>query len=443
MRFAMKAVAVAVAAVVMATGTAAAAPPELPAPKSKYKKKIQPSLFGMHVHELSDPSPQVHQKFGAIRIWDNGVRWDEVNTAPGVYDWTLLDQVVANAEATGAQRIMFVLGSTPSWLATDTSVPNYLNAPGANSMPSSLSAWDDWVRAVVSRYKGRIDEYQAWNEVNFASFWSGTVGEMITLTQRSSKIVKQVDPRAEFVTGSAIVRQPKTKREAQRVTKQAAAVSKKSFLFSYLKGLKKRKVKFDAVGMHLYPWYKAGPGDGTPYDRERGVADAQRVLDHLKLKQPMYDTEMAYGNRRNNGWRKKVLSQSTGAAYLAQTYIYGMTNNVPQVYWYGWDDHVLGVDVTNATTGEALQPGIAYNTVLNWMSKAKNGGCVYGRGVTTCAIKQKGDKQYIVFRRTKAKRTYTAPKKWKAKEVCTVQDSCKKLKKNGRVKVGLSPLLLK
>ena len=72
--------------------------------------------------------------------------------------------------------------------------------------------------------------------------------------------------------------------------------------------------------------------------------------------------------------------QSTGAAYLAQTYIYGMTNNVPQVYWYGWDDHVLGVDVTNATTGEALQPGIAYNTVLNWMSKAKNGGCVYGRG---------------------------------------------------------------
>lgn len=264
MRFAMKAVAVAVAAVVMATGTAAAAPPELPAPKSKYKKKIQPSLFGMHVHELSDPSPQVHQKFGAIRIWDNGVRWDEVNTAPGVYDWTLLDQVVANAEATGAQRIMFVLGSTPSWLATDTSVPNYLNAPGANSMPSSLSAWDDWVRAVVSRYKGRIDEYQAWNEVNFASFWSGTVGEMITLTQRSSKIVKQVDPRAEFVTGSAIVRQPKTKREAQRVTKQAAAVSKKSFLFSYLKGLKKRKVKFDAVGMHLYPWYKAGPGTVRP-----------------------------------------------------------------------------------------------------------------------------------------------------------------------------------
>jgi len=85
-------------------------------------------------------------------------------------------------------------------------VPNYLKAPGANSMPSSLTAWDDWVREVTNRYKDRIDEWQVWNEVNFSSFWSGTVGQMITLTERASKIVKQNDPSADFVTGSAIVR---------------------------------------------------------------------------------------------------------------------------------------------------------------------------------------------------------------------------------------------
>ena len=130
-------------------------------------------------------------------------------------------------------------------------------------MPSSLSAWDDWVRAVVSRYKGRIDEYQAWNEVNFASFWSGTVGEMITLTQRSSKIVKQVDPRAEFVTGSAIVRQPKTKREAQRHQAGRRGLQEE-FLVQLPQGPEEAKVKFDAVGMHLYPWYKAGPGTVRP-----------------------------------------------------------------------------------------------------------------------------------------------------------------------------------
>lgn len=81
MRF-LKSVALAGAAVVMASGTAVAAPPELPTPpKPKFTKTVQPSLFGMHVHDLSNPVPEVNQKFGAIRIWDNGVRWDQVNTA--------------------------------------------------------------------------------------------------------------------------------------------------------------------------------------------------------------------------------------------------------------------------------------------------------------------------------------------------------------------------
>ena len=438
MRFVVKTLAVTTVALVATTGTAVAAPPELPTPpKPKFTKTVQPSLFGMHVHDLSSPVPQVTQKFGAIRLWDNGIRWDEVNTAQDVYNFDLFDQVLANAEAVGPQEIMYVLGSTPKWLATDESVPNYLNAPGANSMPASLTEWDKWVRTVVQRYKGRIDSYQVWNEVNFSSFWTGSADQMIELTKRAERIVHQEDPSARVVTGSAIVRQ------AKKVSKQSAAISKKSFFYNYMAGLKKKKVKFDAVGMHLYPWYKAGPGDGTPFDRETGASAAQEVLDHLKLKQPMYDTEMAYGNRRPNGWPKKVLPAKLGAAYLAQTYIYGMVNNVPQVYWYGWDDHVLGVDVTDAATGAILAPGVAYNTVMGWLSYAKIGGCTTVKGVNTCAIKQKGKRAYIVFRNTKANKTYTVSKKWKVKQVCDLNDSCTSLKSNRRLTVGISPLLVK
>ena len=62
---------------------------------------------------------------------------------------------------------MFVLGSTPfEWLATDTSVPNYLKAPRANSMPSSRPPGTTGCE-VTNRYKDRIDEWQVWNEVNF------------------------------------------------------------------------------------------------------------------------------------------------------------------------------------------------------------------------------------------------------------------------------------
>jgi GH35 family endo-1,4-beta-xylanase len=442
MRIVIKTLAVTAALTMAATGVAAAAPPELPTPpKPKFTKTVQPSLFGMHVHSLSDPVPQVNQKFGAIRIWDNGVRWDQVNTAPDVYDFSKLDVVLENAEATGAQEIMYVLGSTPRWLATDESVPNYLGAPGANSMPKDLGEWDKWVRRVVTEYEGRIDSYQVWNEVNFSSFFNGTPQQMVELTRRAAKIVHEVDPSADVVTGSAIVRQM---RKATKVAKQSAAISKKSFFYNYMAGLKKKKVKFDAVGMHLYPWFKAGPGDGTPFDREQGARDAQAVLDHFKFKQPMYDTEMAYGNRRNNGWPKRVLPAKLGAAYLAQTYIFGMVNNVPQVYWYGWDDYVLGVDVTDPVTGEVLAPGIAYNTVMNWLSRAKIGGCTKAKGgINTCSIKQGGKKQYLVFRDSKASKTYSVSKKWKVKQVCDVNDSCSALKGNRRLQVGISPLLVK
>lgn len=445
MRSVVKTMALTAALVLAGTGTAVAAPPQLPEPvKPKYRKTIQPSLFGMHVHGLSNPVPQVNQRFGAIRIWDNGVRWDEINTARDVYDFTLFDRVLAHAAATGPQKIMYVLGTTPKWLATGNE-NNYLNAPGGNSMPASLAEWDKWVTTVVTHAKaqcqagwGCIDEYQVWNEVNFSSFWNGTPAQMVELTRRASNIIRRIDPSAEVVTGSNIVRQFK----GNKVSKQSAAISKKSFFYSYMKGLKAKKVKFDAVGMHFYPWFKQGPGDGSPADRESGIRQAQQVLDHFKYDQPMYDTEMAYGNRRNNGWPHKVYNASTGAAYLAQTYIYGMSNNVPEVYWYGWDDHVLGIDVTSPD-GQVLLPGIAYDTVKTWMSYAKSGGCYQGKGgIHTCAIKQKGQKQYIVFRDTKSTKSYSVPKAWGVGQFCDIRNACTPIKKR-TVKVGLSPLLLK
>jgi putative peptidoglycan lipid II flippase len=46
--------------------------------------------------------------------------------------------------------------------------------PGAASAPKDLAAWDEWVKAVVTRYKGRITSYQIWNEANLENFYNGT-----------------------------------------------------------------------------------------------------------------------------------------------------------------------------------------------------------------------------------------------------------------------------
>ena len=84
---------------------------------------------------------------------------------------------------------------------------------------------------------------------------------------------------------------------------------------------------------------------------------------------------------------------------------------------------------------------MTYNNLNRWLSGAKNGGCTPIGSISTCTIKRKKTKQFFVFRSSVKKKTYTVPTKWKVRTACNVLDSCKPIRK-GRVKVGLSPLLL-
>ena len=432
----IRAIAAAVAFALLPAVPAVAAPPTLPTPKGTYGAKLDAGLLGQHVHYLSNEGINTTQKFGAIRIWDNGVRWDQINTAPGVYDWTLLDRVVDNATAVGAKQIVYVLGGTPQWAAKyPTADFNYYFGPGTASVPNNIEDWKTWVRAVAQRYKGRITAYQPWNEANLsAMFYAGggdTAAPMADLTQAAKQVLDEVDPAATFTTASSTVIQTKN-------------YVKSGWFTRYLKALKARGVKPDTVSVHLYPWLKQGPGNGNLKQREQGLAMAKQVMANTGFKKySIWDTEMNYGNMRDtsfNQWPKKKYSQKQGAAYLAQTYLYSLSNGVSQVYWYGWDDWGLGVWETSKS-GRILQPGEAYNTLMQWLPGARNGGCTPIGSISTCTIKRGARKQFLVFRATPATKTYTVPSTWKVRQACTVLDSCKPIR-NGRVKVGQSPLLL-
>jgi hypothetical protein len=254
---------------------------------------------------------------------------------------------------------------------------------------------------------------------------------MAKLTKDMRSVVKSVDRRAKITTASSTVIQTRK-------------YTTSGWFAQYSRALKKRKVRPDSISIHLYPWLKQGPGNGNLRQREQGLRLATQVAARNGFgKLPIWDTEMNYGNQRTtNQWPKVKYSQRKGAAYLAQSYLYSLSNGVTQLYWYGWDDFGLGIWPTSKS-GRILQPGKAYNNLMTWLPRARNGGCTPIGSISTCTIKRGGDKQYFVFRNRNAKRTYTAPKKWKVDEVCTMSGRCTTLKRNGRVKVGLSPLLLK
>ena len=80
-------------------------------------------------------------RYGSLRLWDAGVTWPDIETSPGVYDWSRLDALVSAAQEHGVE-VTLVLAMTPSFYGPAPTLP-----------PTDLTAYADYVRAVMTRYR--------------------------------------------------------------------------------------------------------------------------------------------------------------------------------------------------------------------------------------------------------------------------------------------------
>ncbi|MFM1916523.1 MAG: hypothetical protein RJB01_38, partial [Actinomycetota bacterium] len=182
---------------------------------------VAPTQFGMHVIEIANGAvPTI--SYGGVRLWDSGVAWGQVEQKKGKYWWNGMDAAISNANAQ-QKSILYVLGSTPAWAATNKSQGRYPNK-GAASNPT-MKDWKNWVTTVVKRYGASIDAYQIWNEANLADFYQGTPQQMADLTQAAYKIIRKYDPTAKVVSASSTVR---------------LESAYKRFFPAYMKALKKK-----------------------------------------------------------------------------------------------------------------------------------------------------------------------------------------------------------
>jgi uncharacterized protein (TIGR03437 family) len=132
--------------------------------------------------------------FGTLRLWGTPTTWHDLEPAKGAWNWEPLDGLVTAAEAHGVSDILLTLGQTPNWASSDPDAGNTtLLGSGAPAPPADIQDWRDYITAVAQRYKGRIRYYEIWNEPD-ASYYTGTVAQLVTLTQEAYKILKAVDP---------------------------------------------------------------------------------------------------------------------------------------------------------------------------------------------------------------------------------------------------------
>jgi len=348
---------------------------------------VQPDLVGMHV-EGAEAGAWPSAPFGALRLWDNGTAWSQIETQPGVYKWDNLEGALENAQSKGMKDVLMVLGTTPEWNAK-TVGPNDYPQPGAASAPKDLTAWDSWVTEVATRYKGRITSYQIWNEANLKNFWNGTPEEMADLTKRAYDIIKKIDPTALVVSAS-----PST-----RLTASFA-----KFFPAYLNALKAKGWPIDVVAIHTYP-----SADGDPAGRGAVI---KAVRDELAkagapADLPLWDTELNYGLAGPGpNLPRQEITGAKAAGWIVRTYIDDLRYDVGRSYWYIWTQKpydLLGIQAYPGSDGEQ-----GFFALQNWVFGANFDGCTVAGAAVTCNFSKDGSSWVVAWAET-GTAPYTTP----------------------------------
>jgi hypothetical protein len=125
--------------------------------------------------------------------------WSKTETVKGRYDFAWLDRIVDDATSRGFEP----------WLQTSYGNAIYPGGGGSNlgaGLPVSeeaLAAYDRWVTALVTRYKGKVRDWEVWNEPNFGDNTINTPAMTADFNVRTAEIIKRVQPGAR-ISGLAL-----------------------------------------------------------------------------------------------------------------------------------------------------------------------------------------------------------------------------------------------
>jgi len=333
-------------------------------------QEIPLTFFGLHIDYVNTPWPNI--SFGAQRFWDSDTGWAQINTAPGVFDWTTSDARIATALANHVD-ILFDLARTPPWAqcggsdkACGTGIGDSIcsfdqpgqGGPGQCYPPADLNAdgtganqhYIDWVTALATRYKGEIKYYEIWNEPTAPIMWEGTTAQLVRMTQDVRCIVigtgcsslstytqKGIDPTALITTPAYVT---------------DTGINIATAMGDYLAAGGGQYV--DVIDYHGYVQW--------PEPAETAVTDAAPLQSTLatynQQGKPIISSEGGFGAK------VLITDPDQEAAWIARFELLMQSIGVSRSYWYAWDGATT--PFWTLTDGTNVG-GTTYNEMTNWM----------------------------------------------------------------------------
>lgn len=300
-----------------------------------------PSAFvGQHFHApLATPDYEI----GLWRSHDGpSMQWRDAHLGPGRFDWSTHDAAIAHYNALGLP-CNYCLYGTPAWASSRPWKPDPYNHFGANAAPSSTEAAEEFTRALLTRYRGRIRWLEVWNEFNNtagAVFWTGSMSELARLARSVYRAAKTTDP-------SVVVLAPSVTSDDQSLTRFLSADDGDG-------GAGARWL--DGIALHPYRAYGWSEKGRTP-DLELGrwvdeirkrLADGRRAVST-----PIYVTEIGYHWAPDD---PSIIGRSpeSFADWIEGVVLRAATLGLQQIDLYSHTSKLLGEPSRHALVAQAI-----------------------------------------------------------------------------------------
>jgi hypothetical protein len=234
--------------------------------------------------------------------------WGGIERERGVFDFSWYDDYV-NAAVERGVKVLAVLAYDTPWTRGRNrfihrdDIPHFLN----------------FLEVIVTRYKGKVDAWQIWNEPNWV-FWRGSNREFFELSRLAALKIRETDPNA-YIIGGGFWRAPS----------------------GFIRGMHRAGAfeNLDALSFHPYAT--------NPRNSMRIYDNFINLVTALNFTGDIWVTEVGYPT---GGWYPTSVSMNNLPSFVVKTITGAAARGSRALFWYELSDTYNYGEAPNRTDSE-------------------------------------------------------------------------------------------